>query len=110
MEENPYEEFGRLLEQGNATAEAKADQLLADLRAIYQLLTPDQRTALGEWAERIAPLTSGPGRGVQGELHLRVGYNDIHVGGLSAAVIKDAFDHWNRGEEYTPRAEGCQIQ
>jgi hypothetical protein len=110
-EEKPRLGFQKKMGNMFAKATVRLDKALLDLKQLYDAMTEDEKNLLKEWIEKVVPLERPPVSNLRGVLKVELIYpvgqdEDIWVTGVPALAIKNAIEHWERGEAYNPGTFG----
>jgi len=100
---------------GVAKATIPLDRQILDLKEIWELMRPEDRSILKSWVEQLIPVQQMPVRArtpvtlMSGEVtvklhHPRDDY-PLDVNGLRPLVIAKAIEAWEKGEEFAPGKE-----
>jgi hypothetical protein len=100
-------QFNKLLLPLDSQAKAKVDLALIEFRKLYENMTGEDRLVLKKWIVAILPYARTPPVGsLQGilnvELKYDVGADTFRSVGVPVLAIKNAIEHWERDEAYSP--------
>jgi hypothetical protein len=92
----------KALRKVDSQLKAKVDLALIEIRKIYESLDVDDRARLKTWVdELLAVCGRKPTIGPLVSVRLQISQND-EVGSIPIRAFRNAFDIWDRGEDYAP--------
>jgi hypothetical protein len=89
----------------------RVDAALVGFREMYEAMTEDDKTVLKEWLEKFIPIARSPACGqfigaLGVEMKYNLGEDTLVARGVPPLAIKEAMEHWDKGENYAPTTFG----
>jgi len=106
-EEKPRSRLQKILGDAIAKETVRIDSALLELKRLYDIMTEDERKLWKAWIDQVVPLDQRLLSNLIGRLHVDLRYpfgeEELRVTGVPALAMKNAIEHWERGEYYNPK-------
>src|SRR5688572_3211372 len=111
MDDEARKGFHKALLGIDSRLKAKIDEALIDLRRLYEAMRVEDRDILKAWIDQLVPLQRSPVSNLIGRVEVELKYpidsdEVVRVTGLPPLAVKNAIEHWERREQYTPTTFG----